>query len=168
MCMCMKYAFCPFCGTEYADNSGHSYRCTSCHKSIYLNSSPTASTLITDGDRILLGRRGVEPSKDMWDIIGGFLDYGEHPHDGAIREAKEESGLDVEITGYLGTFMDSYGDDGVATLNMGFVSTVTGGEMKADDDIVELRWFSVNDLPKDIAFENGQRMIDAWKKSLTS
>lgn len=131
-----------------------------------MNSKPAASVLILDGEKILLGKRSIEPSKGKWDIIGGFLNYGEHPHEGAIREAKEESGLDIEITGYIGTFMDVYGENQEATLNMGFTSRIAGGEMLPNDDIAELKWFSAHHLPSDIAFENGKRMLDAWKSTL--
>lgn len=96
-------------------------------------------------------------------MIGGFLNYGEHPYDGAKREAKEETGLDVEIVDDLGIFMDVYGDGQEATLNMCFVARVVSGSMEANDDIEELRWFSVDEIPEDIAFENGKRMIEAWR-----
>lgn len=162
----MEYKFCPFCGSEYLDNSGFNYKCTACGKWVYLNSKPTASVLITDGDKVLLGKRGIEPSKGMWDIIGGFLNYGEHPHEGAIREVKEETGLDIEITGYIGSFMDVYGEDEEATLNMCFMSSVIGGDIQPNDDIIELKWFSVDELPRDIAFDNGSRMLEEWKKYL--
>lgn len=165
---CMQYHFCPFCGQRYPKPEGTQYTCLSCHKTVYLHSKPTVSVLIVDGERVLLGKRGTEPSKGMWDIIGGFLNYGEHPHDGAIREAKEESGLDVEVVEYLGSFMDVYGKDEEATLNMCFTSSVIGGEMQPNDDIVELKWFSSNELPKELAFDNGHQMLNAWKTSLNT
>jgi 8-oxo-dGTP diphosphatase len=159
----MHYTHCPHCGTPYADPSGPNYHCHHCGKYVFLNSSPTASTLIVEGDKVLLGKRSKEPSLGMWDIIGGFLDYGEHPHDAAIREAKEETGYDVEIVDQLGIFMDVYGEDKPATLNICFTANIIGGVEQPNDDIGELRWFSVNDLPNDIAFENGRRMLDAWR-----
>lgn len=164
----MKYNFCPFCGTEYLNKGGNDHKCDACGETVYLNSKPTASVLITDGNKILLGKRGIEPSKGKWDIIGGFLNYGEHPHDGAVREAKEESGLDVEVTDYLGSFMDVYGKNEEATLNMCFATVIIGGEMQPNDDIVELKWFRADELPDEVAFNNGKQMLEVWKSSLTN
>lgn len=161
----MQYQFCPHCGNKYTENTKTIFHCNECNKTVYANSKPTASVLITKEDNILLGKRGIEPSKGMWDIIGGFLNYGEHPHDGARREAQEETGLAVEIKEYLGSFMDEYGEDKEATLNMGFIACITGGEMQPNDDIIELKWFSIHELPQEIAFENGKRMLELWKES---
>jgi ADP-ribose pyrophosphatase YjhB (NUDIX family) len=123
--------------------------------------------LIVDGRKLLLGKRRVEPSKGQWDVIGGFLEYGESPSAGAAREAKEETGLDVETHDFLGFFMDTYGSEKEATLNMCFVGTVVGGELTPGDDIAELRWFAISDIPKAIAFQNGRDMIDAWLAQLS-
>jgi len=48
---------------------------------------------VVKGGRLLLVKRGVEPYKGCWDIPGGFLEAGEHPEDGAVREGQEETGL---------------------------------------------------------------------------
>lgn len=108
----------------------------------------------------------MEPSKGKWDVIGGFLNYGEHPEDGAVREAKEETGLDVQVTHQLGIFMDTYGIDEEATLNLCFIVKVIGGTEKANGDIAELRWFPIDEIPAEIAFDNGRRMIEEWKRQL--
>lgn len=164
----MQYLFCPACGDRYGAEAlrGWNRTCGQCGKVFYLHSKPTASTLIVQDGRVLLGKRRVEPSKGKWDIIGGFLDYGEHPHAAAVREAEEETGLTVRIVRELGTFMDIYGDDAEATLNMAFIAEIVSGEMQPDDDIEELRWFAADKLPEDIAFENGRRMLEAWIRSL--
>lgn len=164
----MQYTHCPFCGQQYRTSEAYHFHCHACGKHIWLNSKPTASTLIVDAEnRLLLGKRSVEPSKGKWDVIGGFLNYGEHPEDGAVREAKEETGLDVQVVRLLGMFMDTYGTDKEATLNMCFLVKVIKGIEKANDDIAELRWFSVDQIPPEIAFDNGRRMIEEWKATLT-
>jgi len=161
----MKYYFCPNCGSRYPDPAFSANRkCGSCGQILYLNSKPTASTIIVRDGRLLLGRRRIEPAKGKWDIIGGFLDYGEHPDEGVIREAKEETGLDVRIVGRLGFFLDEYGADREATLNVCYATEVVGGEMKADDDIEELKWFDPGEIPEDIACESCNRRIEAWRQ----
>jgi 8-oxo-dGTP diphosphatase len=163
----MIYSYCPNCGTKYTElHSTNKFSCSICSETVYLNSKPTASTLIVDGRRILLGKRRNDPEKGKWDVIGGFLEYGEHPEDGAKREAKEETGLDVEIEKLLGIYMDEYGPDKYATLNIGYIVKIVSGDEAAHDDIEELRWFSAEELPTDIAFRNGQEMIRDWLNSL--
>jgi len=160
----MNYLFCPYCGAKY-DNPDQTHpTCQICGKTFWQNSKPTASTLIVnDQNQILLGKRAGEPEKGNWDVIGGFLELGEDPQVGAIREAKEETGYDVEIVGDLGIFMDLYSDEKIPTLNIGYVAKVIGGTEQAQDDIAELKWFDQNSIPENTAFQNGRDMIEAWK-----
>ena len=167
--MQMDYKYCPRCGSQYDKRVGlQNYACSNCKSVIYLNSKPTASAIIADGDSILLGKRRIEPSKGKWDVIGGFLNLGERPEDGAKREAKEETGLNIELERMLGFFMDTYETTGDKTLNICFVARVNGGVLKPGDDINELRWFSVDQIPKDLAFKNGVDMVNVWRKALKS
>ncbi|MEK7170926.1 MAG: NUDIX hydrolase, partial [Patescibacteria group bacterium] len=163
----MDYKYCPNCSIQY-DHQGEPerYACSNCNSVVYLNSKPTASTLITDGNRVLLGKRRIEPAKGRWDVIGGFLNLGEKPEDGAVREAKEETGLSVELGDMLGFFMDSYGTTGEKTLNICFIAEVIGGVLTPGDDIEELRWFSYNELPERMAFKNGEEMVQAWLETV--
>ncbi|MCC7356780.1 MAG: NUDIX hydrolase [Candidatus Doudnabacteria bacterium] len=162
----MIYEYCSKCGHKYDKTDTEMFICSKCKHIVYLNSKPTASTLIIDDDRILLGKRRNEPEKGKWDVIGGFLEYGEHPEDGAKREAKEETGLNVKIEKFLGIFMDEYGPDKISILNVGYIVTIADGEPVAGDDIEELQWFNYNELPTDIAFKNGREMLKAWIKQL--
>ena len=158
----MVYQYCPKCGSKYEKSETTKFFCNKCGNIVYLNSKPTASTLIVDGNKVLLGKRRIEPKKGKWDVIGGFLEYSEHPEDGAKREAKEETGLDIEIEKLLGIFMDEYETDKYATLNICYVARVVGGEETPGDDIEELKWFEPTELPKDIAFKNGKDMLEEW------
>ncbi|MFA6197991.1 MAG: NUDIX hydrolase [Patescibacteria group bacterium] len=159
----MLYNNCPKCGWKYSGQGlKHILSCTKCGFTFYINSKPTASAIIVDGDKILLGKRRIEPSKGKWDVIGGFLDFGEHPEVGVRREVKEETGLDVIIDGLLGFFMDTYDQTGDATLNICFVVRAISNQLTPGDDIEEVRWFAPTEIPNDIAFKNGRDMIDAW------
>jgi len=68
--------------------------------------------LVVKGGRLLLVKRGVEPYEGCWDIPGGFLEAGEHPEDGAVREVQEETGLKVRLRGFFGAYIDTYGQGG--------------------------------------------------------
>ena len=115
---------------------------------IYKNSAPTASILIIRGDQVLLAKRGIEPFKGQYGVIGGFLKYGEDPITGVLREAHEETGLTVKILGMLGVYVDRYGQGGRYTLNFYYVGSIISGRIKAKDDVAELRWFPINKLPR--------------------
>lgn len=116
---------------------------------------------------MLLARRAVEPYKGMWDVPGGFLEEGEHPVDGLRRELREETGLEIEPGEFFGVWMDRYGGDStaLATLNLVWTARVLGGEPVPADDVSELRWFAVDELPSaaEVAFAMVPQVLSAWR-----
>ncbi|MNY11350.1 hypothetical protein D3C86_1443740 [compost metagenome] len=102
----------------------------------------------------------------MWDIPGGYLEDGEHPEAGALREVLEETGLKVRLTAFVGIYMDTYGANGVSTLNVFYEAEVAGElpePLTAKDDVSELAWFDPDDLPLgEFSFENGKQAIADW------
>jgi 8-oxo-dGTP diphosphatase len=139
--------------------TGPDPKCNSCNIVYYSNSKPTASILpILDG-KVLLAKRAQDPFKGSIDIIGGFLHDGEKPEDGARREAKEETGLTIEIVELLGIYTDKYGDEGINTININYVGKITGGEMIAQDDVESLHWFPIDELPQNIGFESSRQTL---------
>lgn len=104
----------------------------------------------------------------MWDIPGGFLEPGEHPEDGAAREALEETGLTVRVGRLIGVWMDVYGPEATDhTLNFYYCAIPTEGgvsEPVAADDAVEIGWFGPNALPREIAFNHGRDVLEAWAR----
>jgi ADP-ribose pyrophosphatase YjhB (NUDIX family) len=137
-------------------------RCPACGLEIHDNPAPTASALVVREGRLLLTRRAREPRRGMWDAPGGFIDPGEHPEDALVRELAEETGLEIEVLGLVGFFLDRYGEDGVATLNVFYEARVAGGRERPADDVSEIGWFPLDALPlAEIAFENGREAIAA-------
>lgn len=134
----------------------------------YANSAPTASALVLDdAGRVLLARRAHEPFAGRWDIPGGFLEEGEHPLEGLVRELKEETGLNVEPLDLFAIEMDRYGGaaDAQATLNLYWLVRTTGGAPVAADDVTELAWFAPHELPPrdELAFDNVVRVLARWR-----
>ncbi len=86
--------------------------------------------------------------KGRYDVIGGFLKYGEHPINGVLRETTEETGLKVKVLDMLGIYMDTYGRGGKRTLNFYFVGEIVSGRPKAGDDVASLEWFPMNKTPR--------------------
>jgi len=153
-----NFKYCPGCKSKLKDCSDF-FECKNCGQIIYKNSAPTTSVLIINRDKVLLAKRGIEPFKGKYDIVGGFLKYGEDPIKGVLRETMEETGLKVKIIDFLGIYMDTYGKEGKQTLNINYVGKIIDGKMKASDDVASLKWFPINKLPKP-AFKN---QIKAFK-----
>jgi ADP-ribose pyrophosphatase YjhB (NUDIX family) len=165
----MNYEYCPKCGASLKTRDEHGVdrlTCSVCGFVFYQNSKPTATALVLDGDKVLLAKRAGEPFKGMWDTPGGFLENGEHPEDGARRELLEETGLTIELQGFLGIFMDTYGENGDATLNICYTAKKISGEEAPQDDVAELRWFPIADTPEKMAFKNGDEMLRALRDKL--
>lgn len=113
--------------------------------------------IITDHNgRILLEKRS---DNGRWGLAGGGIEAGETIIETARREAKEETGLDIEITGFLGVYSDpsagrivTYPDNGdeVQLVDVLFTAKVLSGQLQLSDESLELRFFRPNDLPEGI------------------
>jgi NADH pyrophosphatase NudC (nudix superfamily) len=162
------FLFCPYDGTRLTPRHAEGVSrptCPACDFVDYANPKPCVAVLIEQAGKLLLGKRAVEPAKGMWDILGGFIDAGETAENAVHREIKEETGLDVTITRYLGSFPDTYGPRRVPTLNLGYLAVPSGGRLQAASDVAELAWLS--ELPTTWAFPHQEQIIAAWRKSLT-
>lgn len=156
------FRYCPNCGEKLPPPTVHAQKCAACGETHYHNAKPCAGILITRGGRVLLARRAHEPHQGAWDVVGGFLHPHEHPKDGARREAKEETGLDIEVLELLAIYMDRYGDNGDCTLNLYYVADAPVGDAVAASDASELRWFAADELPQDMAFEHQHDLLRQW------
>lgn len=116
------------------------------------------------GDSVLLVKRADAPFMGLWDIPGGFLEPGELPVDGMIRELREETGLDVRVREFLGVYMDRYDTpDGrrLYTMNSYFIVEPLGGGIVPADDVSDAQWFRVDALPprSELAFEHSNSVL---------
>ncbi|MFN0072976.1 MAG: NUDIX hydrolase [Chloroflexota bacterium] len=140
------------------------FDCTRCDRPLYENSRPCAGVVVVRDHRVLLAKRGIEPLKGYWDIPGGFLEAGEDPAAGAVRELLEETGLHIELHELLGMFVDRYGagDHALFTLNIYFLADAPDGEPQPEDDVAELAWFGRYELPDALAFPHLRLVLQRW------
>ena len=136
-------------------------KCPLCGRSWYRNSAPSVGAAIVQNGKALVTVRAREPEKGRIDLPGGFLEAGEHPVDGLVREAKEELGVEVEVVGdpvLLATH--TYGPDGEYVLAIGFRVRIVEGEPRATDDVAEIGWVSAAELDSlDFAWEHDREMV---------
>lgn len=165
----VKYNFCPKCGNK-ATQDGGVVTCKHCGHVIYIHSAATGSVFVVKNAKVMMGKRKDDPQKGTWDIPGGFLNYGEHPEDGAKRELKEETGVDIKLIKLLGVYMDKYMFQGetLRTLNFIYVGSIKSGEPNPSDDVEEIKWFDIAKPIPNIAFpliEKGLKDLRKWYKT---
>jgi 8-oxo-dGTP diphosphatase len=127
--------------------------------------SPTVDVVIAlSGDRIVLVERKYPPPG--WALPGGFVDEGETLEAAAIREAREETGLDVELTDLLYVYSDPRRDPRRHTVSAVFLGRASG-EPAGGDDAAQARAFAWTALPAPLAFDHGEILRDARRFLLT-
>lgn len=106
--------------------------------------------IIVQSGRVVLIKRGHAPLLGEWSIPGGVLELGETVRQGAEREALEETSLQVRATELLGVFDRVIPDDAKRTIYhyvlIDFFCEVVSGELKADGDAVDARWFTRDEV----------------------
>lgn len=141
--------------------------CPYCGKTVkmFTNPTPTVDIVIFDPQRgIVLIRRRNEPLG--WALPGGFVDYGESAQDAAVREAKEETGLDVVLTGLLGVYSDPKRDPRGHTLSVAYTAAARDvGRLLAGDDAGQAAFFSAEDLPEPLVFDHKRIVQDFFQLS---
>ena len=100
--------------------------------------------LVVDADRYLLIRRAADPDKGLWAIPGGLVKIGEKVKQAAVREVREETGLEVELDRILAV-IDKIVRDELGKIRYHFVivdyeARVVGGSLQASSDALEARW----------------------------
>jgi 8-oxo-dGTP diphosphatase len=123
----------------------------------YRNPTPTVDVIIETGLGIVLIRRKNPPLG--WALPGGFVDEGETVETAAAREAKEETGLDVQLRALLHVYSDPSRDPRQHTLSVTFVASADRAPM-AGDDAAEAAVFDLDDLPTEIAFDHREIIED--------
>ncbi|MFN3921105.1 MAG: inositol monophosphatase family protein [Caldimicrobium sp.] len=124
----------------------------------FRNPLPAVDIIIEYNDGIVLIERKNPPLG--WALPGGFIEYGESAEEAAIREAKEETNLDIKIKRLLGCYSDPNRDPRFHTLSIVFVAE-GWGRLEGKDDAKEGRVFKTNEIPWDsLAFDHSKILKD--------
>ena len=151
------YRFCPRCGGPLErrlikSSEPERLVCTQCGFVFYLDPKIAVGTIIraTSG-AIVLVRRAIEPGYGKWVFPGGYVDRGEPLTVAAVREAREECGLDVRLDGLV----NIYSYPGRAPVIVVYAATALGGTLCVDDEGLETAEFEATAIPWDnLAFRS--------------
>ena len=121
------------------------------------NPAPTVDIIIERDEGVLLIKRKNPP--EGWALPGGFVDYGESLEAAAVREAKEETGLDVKLMRQFHSYSEPSRDPRRHTITTVFIGTA-GGRAVAGDDASEVGIFNKGNLPEQIAFDHRDILND--------
>lgn len=159
-----QFRFCPVCGRPLEPRVlkiGEPMRlvCTSaaCGFVFYLDPKVAVGTIIGMPDgRIVLVKRAIEPGHGLWVFPGGYVDRGEDVRLAAVREAREEAGIEIRLDGLVGIY--SYA--GSTPVVIVYRAAWTRGDLVVDDENSEIRLFTAADLPwNDMAFRSTREAL---------
>ena len=162
------YRFCPKCGAPLGRRKLKEFEperlvCTQCLFVMYPNPKVAAGAVVEHQGGIVLLRREIDPRAGFWVHPGGFVDRGETLEQAAVRETREEVGLEVELLGLLGAF--SFNDSEVVVVT--YAARAIGGEPVVGDESLEVRTFDPRHLPwDDLAFPSTRLALKEYVRTM--
>lgn len=159
--------YCPRCGKPLADQLAYGKLrrvCGDCGYVVFRDPVVAVVALVIRDGKALMVHRVMDPEVGKWAFPAGYLDYGEDPREAAVREVREETGLDIRIT----RLIDVRGPDTTAKAKASvvilFEGEVLGGEVQAADDVDQAAFLARDEIPNDkmAAFESVRMLLDAW------
>jgi len=165
----LELNYCPRCGHALEDREafGRMRRfCPACELIVFRDHKVAAGVLVERDGEVLLVRRALGQRQGFWSFPAGFVEFGEDPAEAAVRECREETGLEVEITGLLDVIGPEPG--GAASIVIVYRARPVGGKLRADDDVDRVAFFPLgedeNGLPP-LAFRATRVALAQWRDS---
>jgi len=149
--------------------------CSVCRFVLYRNPVPGTGVLVEMDDpaagsgpgSIVLIRRGQPPFVGCWALPSGYIEADESVEQAAVRECKEETGLDVELLELFGVY--SFPEGPVASgIIIFYRARPVGGELQAGDDAQDVAVFPADALPEELAFRTHREVLARWVRSRSS
>lgn len=157
--------FCPKCASVLEERilEGKARQaCTTCDFVFYRDPKPVAGVLAFKDKKLLLIQRGNEPKLGLWSFPTGYVDIGDTPAETAVREAKEEADVDVELDRLLGV----YSNDNRTVVLIIYVGRVITGTPVGRAEALDARLFALDALPE-LAFSHDYHILEDLHRSNT-
>ncbi|WP_119066536.1 NUDIX domain-containing protein [Rubrobacter indicoceani] len=119
----------------------------------------TVDIVLEQAGGVVLIQRKNEPFKGRWCLPGGFVDVGESVESAAVREMKEETGLDVRIVRLVGVYSDPERDPRGHSVTVAFLAGKVGGRLRADDDAADAKVLDPESV--ELGFDHAEVIRDA-------
>jgi 8-oxo-dGTP diphosphatase len=135
--------------------------CPACEFVLFRNPVPGVGVLVEIESDLVLIRRGQPPFVGRWALPSGFIEEDESVEQAAVRECKEETGLDIELIELFGVYSFPEGpvQSGIIIF---YRARPVGGELRAGDDAQEVAVFAPDELPGDVAFRTHREVLARW------
>lgn len=143
--------FCYLCGKKTNKNTEGYFVCAE-HGVLWIlkRNAPVADALVIKNNQVLLIKRANDPFRGTWALPGGYVNHGEHPTEAAIRETKEETGIDIKITGISSIMIHDVKKDDKRQMTV-FNAIPLSSKISPSDDALEAGWFDLEDLPQNMS-----------------
>jgi len=160
----LELNFCPRCGHTLVDAEafGRTRRvCPDCGLVVFREHKVAAGMLVTDAEgRVLLVQRAWNPARGRWSLPAGFVDHDESPDAAAVRECREETGLDVEVVDLLAVISGREHLHG-ADIIIVYQGHIVDGILTSGDDAADVAFFSLETLPP-LAFRATEEALKCY------
>jgi 8-oxo-dGTP diphosphatase len=120
---------------------------------------PAVGVVCLRGDSVLLIRRGTPPRQGEWSLPGGRIEPGERAVDAALRELREETGVEAEITGLIDVVDGLFPEAGRHYVLIDYAARWVSGEPVAGDDALEARFVALDEVESLIEWSATRRII---------
>lgn len=165
---CLELNFCPRCGHALTDVEafGRTRRiCPACQLVVFREHKVAAAMLVTDNaNRVLLVQRAWNPAQGRWSLPAGFVDHDETPEAAAVRECREETGLEVEVADLLTVISGREHPQG-ADIVIVYRGRVIDGTLAPDDDAIDVAFFPLDNLPS-LAFQATREALAHYRTEI--
>ncbi len=157
--------FCSGCASvlEIQDVEGYQRPvCPNCGRVVYHDPKIAATCIVERQGAVLMIKRDNQVGFGLWSMPGGYVDRGEAVEDAAIREVKEETGLEVRLTGLLGL----YSTADTTVVLAAYSAEVTGGTLSPGSEAQETGLFDPDKLPP-LPFPHDDQILAAWRGAIS-
>lgn len=141
-------------------------RCGSCEFVLFRNPASAAAALVLDVERrVLLVRRAIRPFQGDWALPAGYQEVDEDPASTAVREVREEAGLEVEPVRLLDLLFVPESQDARKAANVAlFHCRILSGALRPGHDAADAAFFDLDRLPPNLGFDNGPLILDRVRR----